>query len=92
MRSFLGRDIQTLKVFSREDFFRVFEVANDLRPHARDRRNGDLLRHKTLTAHREMGCPDWLHTPKAKAEIVKLWKAMAPLVDWLDTWVGPPHV
>jgi aspartate carbamoyltransferase catalytic subunit len=48
MRSFLGRDILTLKDFSREDFFRVFEVANDLRPHARDRRNGDLLKHKTL--------------------------------------------
>jgi aspartate carbamoyltransferase catalytic subunit len=48
MRSFLGRDILTLKDFSREDYFRVFEVANDLRPHARDRRNGDLLAHKTL--------------------------------------------
>jgi aspartate carbamoyltransferase len=48
MRSFLGRDILTLKDFSREDFFRVFEVANDLRPHARDRRNGDLLKNKTL--------------------------------------------
>ena len=48
MRSFLGRDILTLKDFGREDYFRIFEVANDLRPHARDRRNGDLLRHKTL--------------------------------------------
>jgi aspartate carbamoyltransferase catalytic subunit len=48
MRSFLGRDILSLKDFSREDFFRVFEVANDLRPYARDRRNGDLLKQKTL--------------------------------------------
>jgi aspartate carbamoyltransferase catalytic subunit len=48
MRSFLGRDILTLQDFSREDFFRVFEVADDLRPHARDRRNGKLLREKTL--------------------------------------------
>ena len=48
MRSFIGRDILTLKDFSREDFSRVFEVANELRPHAANRRNGDLLRHKTL--------------------------------------------
>ena len=48
MRSFLGRDILTLKDFSREEYFRIFEVANDLRPHARDRRNGDLLKDKTL--------------------------------------------
>ena len=48
MRSFLGRDILTLKDFGRDDFFRVFQVADDLRPDARDRRNGDLLKDKTL--------------------------------------------
>lgn len=48
MRSFLGRDILTLKDFSREDYFRVFQVADDLRPFARDRRNTDLLKDKTL--------------------------------------------
>lgn len=48
-----------------------------------------LLRHKTLTASRELGFPDWLATPKAKAEVVKAWKAMSPLVDWLDQHVGP---
>jgi aspartate carbamoyltransferase catalytic subunit len=48
MRSFLGRDILTLRDFSREDFFRVFEVANDLRHYAVNRRNGDLLKNKTL--------------------------------------------
>src|SRR3989337_2066952 len=48
MRSFLGRDILSLKDFSRDDFLRVFEVAADLRPHATDRRNGDLLKAKTL--------------------------------------------
>lgn len=48
MRSFVGRDILTLKDFSREDFFRVFEVANQLRPHAANRRNTDLLQDKTL--------------------------------------------
>ncbi|NJD28025.1 MAG: aspartate carbamoyltransferase [Chloroflexi bacterium] len=48
MRSFLGRDILTLRDFSREEFFRVFEVANDLRRYAVNRRNTDLLKNKTL--------------------------------------------
>jgi len=48
MRSFIGRDILSLKDFSREDFFRVFEVANDLRPYAANRRSGDLLKDKIL--------------------------------------------
>jgi len=48
MRSFSGRDILSLKDFEREEFFRVFQVAKDLEPIARDRRNSDLLKHKTL--------------------------------------------
>src|SRR5512135_869158 len=48
MRSFLGRDILSLKDFSRDEFFRVFQFADDLRPFARDRRNTDLLKGKTL--------------------------------------------
>jgi aspartate carbamoyltransferase catalytic subunit len=48
MRSFLGRDILSLKGFEREEYFRVFEVADELAPFARNRRNTDLLQHKTL--------------------------------------------
>jgi len=48
MRSFLGRDILSLKDFSRDEFFRVFQVADDLTPFARDRRNTDLLKGKSL--------------------------------------------
>jgi aspartate carbamoyltransferase catalytic subunit len=48
MRSFLGRDILSLKGFEREEFLRVFEVCDRLAPFARDRRNTDLLAHKTL--------------------------------------------
>jgi len=48
MRSFLGRDILSLKDFEHHEFLRVFEVAEELEPYARNRRNGDLLRHKTL--------------------------------------------
>jgi len=48
MRSFLGRDILSLKDFEREEYFQVFRVADALKPAARDRRNGDLLKDKTL--------------------------------------------
>ena len=48
MRSFLGRDILSLKDFSRDEFTRVFQVADDLAPFARDRRNTDLLKSKSL--------------------------------------------
>ena len=48
MRSFLGKDIISLKEFEREDFFRVFDVCDKLAPFAYERRNTDLLKDKTL--------------------------------------------
>ncbi|HOV47842.1 MAG TPA: aspartate carbamoyltransferase [Anaerolineae bacterium] len=44
----MGRDILSLKDFERQEFFRVFEVAEQLEPIARNRRNVDLLKDKTL--------------------------------------------
>jgi uncharacterized protein (TIGR02453 family) len=54
----------------------------------KDHERAELLRHKTLTARRDVGCPPWLSTPKARTEIAKAWRAMAPLTDWLRTHVG----
>jgi len=48
MRSFTGRDILSLKDMEREEYFYIFDVAERLRPYAAERRNADLLRHKTL--------------------------------------------
>jgi aspartate carbamoyltransferase catalytic subunit len=48
MRSFAGRDILSLKEFEREEFFHVFEVADEMAPIAKTRRNTDLLAEKTL--------------------------------------------
>jgi aspartate carbamoyltransferase catalytic subunit len=48
MRSFAGRDILSLKEFERNEFFHVFEVADELEPIARSRRNSDLCTEKTL--------------------------------------------
>jgi aspartate carbamoyltransferase catalytic subunit len=48
MRSFAGRDILSLKEFERQEFFRIFEIAEELEPIARNRQNSDLLAQKTL--------------------------------------------
>ncbi|HUB71975.1 MAG TPA: aspartate carbamoyltransferase [Acidimicrobiales bacterium] len=48
MRSFLGRDILSLKDFERDEYFQVFHVADSLRSYAEKRSNGDLLSSKTL--------------------------------------------
>ena len=49
----------------------------------------DLLRHKSMYASRGFGSPEWLQTTRAKTEILKTWRAMQPLIDWLDKYVGP---
>jgi aspartate carbamoyltransferase catalytic subunit len=48
MRSFAGRDILSLKDFERNEFIRVFDVADRLKHFAEDRKNTDLLTDKTL--------------------------------------------
>ena len=48
MRSFLGRDILSLKDWERAEYFRVFETCDELAPIARNRRNSDILTGKTL--------------------------------------------
>ena len=48
MRSFLGRDILSLKDFERSEFFRLFEVALEMDEIARSRKNTDILKEKTL--------------------------------------------
>jgi uncharacterized protein (TIGR02453 family) len=55
---------------------------------AKDHPRADLLRYKTLVARKDLGCPPWLSTPRAKEEVVKAWRALEPLVAWLDTHVG----
>lgn len=48
MRSFLGRDILSLKDFERQEFFHVLGVAAKLEPIARSRQNSKLLESKTM--------------------------------------------
>jgi uncharacterized protein (TIGR02453 family) len=54
----------------------------------KDHPRAELLRYKSLTAHREYGCPDWLATATAHREVAKAWRAINPLIAWLDSHVG----
>jgi uncharacterized protein (TIGR02453 family) len=54
----------------------------------KDHPRAELLKHKSLTVSREFGSPAWLTTKRARTEIAKALRAMAPIVDWLDTHVG----
>ena len=49
----------------------------------------ELLRCTQLTATREYGTPQWLHTRKVIDVVRKDWRAMAPVVEWLADHVGP---
>ncbi|MGH3493660.1 MAG: DUF2461 domain-containing protein [Sciscionella sp.] len=56
--------------------------------YAKDHVRAQLLTYKTLTGSREFGSPGWLSTKRAHTEIIKAWRAVTPLVAWLDTHVG----
>ncbi|WP_054816190.1 DUF2461 domain-containing protein [Nocardia arizonensis] len=49
----------------------------------------DLLRHKSITCHREYGAPAWLPTERAAAEVRATWQSMRPFIDWLTAVVSP---
>jgi aspartate carbamoyltransferase catalytic subunit len=48
--SFAGRDILSLKEFQRNEFLHVFDVAEKMEVIARERKNVDMLKDKTLVA------------------------------------------
>ncbi len=65
-----------------------FEIGGDQlkrvpKPYDAEHPRADLLKHKALIAYRDREPAEWLHTPTAKTEVVKAWKALAPLNDWL---------
>ena len=48
----------------------------------------NLLRHKSLTAVREYGVPDWLESPEVLERIRQDWRVLTPLMTWLSGNVG----
>jgi uncharacterized protein (TIGR02453 family) len=52
----------------------------------------ELLRWKGCIASKDLGTPAWLHTRRAAREVAAVWERSAPLIDWLDTHVGPSEL
>ena len=84
MRSFLGRDILSLKDFERNEFEHVFAVTDELREIAERRQNTDMLKEKTLlTAFYQPSTRTRLATEAAK------W-ASVPIINCGDGWGEHP--
>jgi len=58
------------------------------RDHPRER----LLRHKGVAMSRDYGLQPWLGTPEARDRVAQVWRDAEPLLDWLDSNVGGPHL
>jgi uncharacterized protein (TIGR02453 family) len=52
----------------------------------------ELLKHKGLYAGRTFEPAAWLHTARAKTKVVETWRALAPLIAWVETNVGPSRL
>ena len=62
MRSFVGRDILSLKDMERDDYFQIFKAADRLAPHAAERRKNavELVRGNAVRGKQLRGNRDWL--------------------------------
>jgi uncharacterized protein (TIGR02453 family) len=58
------------------------------RDYAKDHPRAELLTHKSLTAGRAFGAPDWLSTPEALDRVRASWTELRPLVEWLAVHMG----
>lgn len=47
-----------------------------------------LLRHKSLTASKHFGSPDWLETSDAMVLVRDTWRELVPLVEWARAVMG----
>jgi uncharacterized protein (TIGR02453 family) len=59
------------------------------RGYAKDHPRIDLLRNKGLIAWQQWPVAAWLGTARAKTRVVSFLRTSRPLVDWLNTHVGP---
>ena len=58
----------------------------------KDHIRAELLKRKSMTLYRNFGQPAWLHTAKARDQIVAAWRGCGPLNDWLAVHVGPTEL
>lgn len=79
-----------LELNLREDGYAIGgdQLKTSPRGYERDHPRADLLRHRSLTASRHHGTPDWLDTPEVVDCVVDDWRAYRPLMEWLRDHVA----
>lgn len=70
-----------------------FDISGDTmkrvpRGYPADHPRAELLKHRTLSAGRHLGCDDWLHTPEAVDRVLDVFADLRPLADWLSEHAG----
>ena len=88
-----GRALESLVTRMRQDGLDVHgsdALKTAPKGYDRDHPRIDLLRSKGLVVMRQWAPAAWLSTAAAKTRVVDLFRAAAPLLEWLETHVGPP--
>lgn len=85
-----GEELQRIVDGLREEGYVVDGDRLKTRPRgvADDHQFVELLRHRTLTAERQHGAPEWLPTPGLLDRVAADWRAYRPLMAWLGEHVG----
>ena len=85
-----GRELQAVVERLEADDFVVGGELLKTRPRgfSPDHPRLGLLRHKSLTAAREYGVPDWLESAEVRERIRLDWRSLRPLLNWLADNVG----
>jgi uncharacterized protein (TIGR02453 family) len=60
-------------------------------PYPKDHPRAELFRYKSVTFSKQFGAAKWLHTARARDEVVNVWRACQPLNRWLAKHVGESH-
>lgn len=61
-----------------------------LRGYPADHPRAKLLRHRSVIAHRPLGCEEWIHTAAAADRVLAAFSQLRPLARWLVKNVSQP--
>jgi uncharacterized protein (TIGR02453 family) len=86
-----GRRLERIVARLRADGYQIAgqQLKTAPRGYPRDHPRADLLRHRSLYAHRSWKPEPWLHTAAVLDAVRDGWRAFTPLNDWLADQVGP---
>jgi uncharacterized protein (TIGR02453 family) len=89
-----GPKLEAVVAGLRKDGYEISGTRLKTRPRGYDADHPriELLRHRTLTVHREFGEPPWLAEPECAEQVAAAWREMRVLRDWLDRHVGPTRL